>query len=340
MLPPRSTLTAMFRAKLHLFVLCFIAIAGGCKSAAPIVIVDQRPDFIPRDQVASTRWVGDAGIDWEADDGTLTFTSGSAIAVGSNQLLTGLHVWIPNPEDDRWWEMDVPRKRDLSLINRFTCSSGHKHLRHMESTFRLVAAGEPNTVLTQDGDKPRFSSWDWVVIETDKPSWRLSDAAHVHPAAADTDWIVPEGTDLFVAGYSTIFKDAVVQETEDPGEEVRTDIPHLGYALFLHRGAYILRGKSVLINGDPAIEYTHDWPKPGGHSGGGVYLWNEAEKRLELIGVLNTWSPVWMNTKSQWDFSFLGRSLFTFDTTSKEYRQAVFYAPIASALAAIEAVAD
>jgi len=76
------------------------------------------------------------------------------------------------------------------------------------------------------------------------------------------------------------------------------------------------------------MTYEADWPPPEGHSGGGVYLWNAEQARLELLGVVNAWVPTRWNWKFQswaFDFSF---------TTSESHD--MFYAPVAPALSALE----
>ena len=111
---------------------------------------------------------------------------------------------------------------------------------------------------------------DWALIETKKPFWDNLIEAPIYPPAVDPDWRAPDDTELYVLGFSSIFRN----------EEDRTT--------FIQGGPYTIATKSLNVSDFPALQYDKDWPTPRGHSGGGVYIWNEETKQLELIGVFHS----------------------------------------------------
>ncbi len=63
----------------------------------------------------------------------------------------------------------------------------------------------------------------------------------------------------------------------------------------------------------PMVSYPYDWPGPGGHSGGGVYLWNATSRQPELIGVFHTHNATTTLVR------FMGLGLFEADAWSLGY---------------------
>ena len=99
-----DTLGGMKRI-LHTAVLLLIASGGGCQSNNA-VIIDQLPDFIPKEQTHSTVMLT-VGTDSDTRFG------GSAIILSDTQLLTNRHVWV---REDEWWNSDTFRRTTNRLF--------------------------------------------------------------------------------------------------------------------------------------------------------------------------------------------------------------------------------
>ncbi|MBC8201862.1 MAG: hypothetical protein H8E86_07415 [Planctomycetes bacterium] len=241
---------------LHTAVLLLIASSYGCQSNNA-VIIDQLPDFIPKEQTHSTLMLT-MGL-----DSSIRFGS-SAIILSDTQLLTNRHVWV---REDEWWNSEPLEEQQIGFF--FTCTKCDKLHEHSE-IFELVAIGEVKSEL----DSPEFQTdrllSDWVLIETKKPFWDSLLGAPIYPPAIDPDWRAPDGTDLYVLGFSSIFRN----------EEKQTS--------FIQGGPYTIAAKAMNAGDFPVLQYDNDWPTPRGHSGGGVYIWNEKTKQLELVGVFHS----------------------------------------------------
>jgi len=160
---------------LHSSAILLIVVASGCQSGRSVV-VDERPYYIPLEQIESTICI------------KVGKAQGSAVILDSTHLLTCSHVF------------GHEKTQEVSLLG-ITTSSGK--VDQIKSEFHLVDEGEYDdaVVLTVD-IKPED---DWALIKTEMPNWDAKNAAIIHPAAVDPKWVVPEGTELFLVGYSPIF---------------------------------------------------------------------------------------------------------------------------------------
>ena len=174
--------------------------------------------------------------------------SSSAIILSDTQLLTNRHVWV---HEDEWWNSELQEEQLVGFF--YTCNKCDKlHLN--TATFEIVAAGEIDTNKETTAEELRIEKAlsDWALIETNKPFWDSLIPAPIHPPAIDPEWRVSDGTDLYVVGFSSIFKNESTQSN------------------FVQGGPYTIAAKSVLVKDTPAISYNEQWPAPLGHSGGGV----------------------------------------------------------------------
>lgn len=257
--------------------------------------------------------------------------------VGPRHLVTNAHVWS---ESDPWWGAQLPSERDLTLFDR-SASWTIKQTGEVKTLtpprwyasqkFRLVASGAAALEVGPDGEYTGTSlnQGDWALVETDELTWDEGDLAHVHPPALDPDWRVPDGTELFALGFAAIFKTVEREEPTGDGAE-----PEAGaHASFLKAGPYTLKGRALWIDGLCTLAYTPGWPQPKGHSGGGVYLWNEEAERLELVGVFHSWMS--FRTTRHAVITPLGISALSFEWESEEKARRLIYAPIAGALKAL-----
>jgi hypothetical protein len=320
------------RSKRHYLAIGFLALACACQSAGGVV--DQRPEFIAKRQLRSTVWLG------LSENGKNITGMGSAVIVGPNRLLTNAHVWSA---DDPWWGSDLREEAFL-----FLCKRGQKHVvmighdqghqeagsgdiqfaelpnKLVKTKFRLVAHADTSIVksdvvellhgeVAQQSRPPMLWSKDWVVIETDRPTWQPADAAILHPAAMALDWLPARGTDAFIAGFSSVFV---------KGSKVEGEFSLRGLHSFIEEGPYVLSGKVLHVEesyatdkakSQPMVSYLYDWPSPGGHSGGGVYLWNATSRQPELIGVFHTHNATTSLAR------FMGLGLFEVDAWSLGY---------------------
>lgn len=298
-------------------------------------VVDQRPDHLPAEQLSSARWVSP-----QNEAGERSFAS--AIVVGPRHLVTNAHVWA---ESDPWWEAELAPERDLTLFDRsasWTIKEVEGDVTTMSSPewyapqkFRLVASGASTLEVGPDGEYTETSRnhGDWALVETDELTWDEGDLAYVHPPARDPDWRVPDGTELFVLGFSSIFKTAERGDPTGDGVTPATVFEPKPVASFIKAGPYTLKGHALLIDGLSTLTYTPGWPQPKGHSGGGVYLWNEEAERLELVGVFHSWMSFLMTRNAV--IKPLGISALSFEWESEEQTRRLIYAPISGALQAL-----
>jgi hypothetical protein len=212
------------------------------------------------------------------------------------------------------------------------------HIR--EVSFRLIASGMSDLEFDSEGGATRTSrlSCDWAVIETDSPSWSPEEVAVIHPPAMDPDWVVPEDVELFILGYSSIFEGATPRRGVDSeGSDIQPiAIPPIpiqprprDLLPFIRGGPYTLKGRSEILDGIWYVTYPHEWPRPGGHSGGGVFLWNEDAQRLELVGVFHTWDQATKTTI--WESSLFGISVLSVQRSSEEKIRLLAFSPISGA---------
>lgn len=251
-----SKMKRFLSATAFLLLLC----GYGCQSNNA-VITDQLPDFIPKEQTHSTVMltVGEEHGDQ---------FGGSAIILTDTKLITNRHVWT---NSDEWWNIEPKKEQKLGFF--YTCKKCDKLHKNSE-IFEFIAMGEINTKL--DTDSSEFlierNRSDWVLIETKKPFWDSLLGAPIYLPSLDPDWHAPNGTNLYVLGFSSIFKNDEKQSA------------------FIQNGPYTIAGKAIEAGELHALQYNINWPTPLGHSGGGVYIWNEDTKQLELIGVFHSQS--------------------------------------------------
>ncbi|MDP6379304.1 MAG: hypothetical protein QF885_06625 [Candidatus Thalassarchaeaceae archaeon] len=287
-----------------------IAVANGCQSDR-LVVMDQRPDYISKEQTKST-----VRITFRDEEG-FRF-GGSAVILGSNSLLTNRHIWVHEKE---WWKSEPLPEQEIGVF--YTCASCDK-LHVKPQTFELVCVGEVDLGLESNNEALLWARKlsDWAVINTQKPSWNEKNVAVIHTAAMDPNWMVPEGTELYIFGFSGIFKNNESQD-EQQNEDFATKA-NAAFS-FTKNGPYAIASKAVCVKGHPAIIYNSHWPTPYGHSGGGVYLWNTETERLELVGVFHS------ESNSQLVYNFFNLMRFPLKKS-----KILFYSPIALALQALK----
>jgi hypothetical protein len=311
--------------------LTMASLLAGCQ--ATVQVIDQRPGLMSDAHASAGQWIGSV-----PRKGTLNV--GSAVAIGPNRLLTNAHVWAP---DDPWWGADLPANQKMYLFERGMESQAQINEEPVEvevsdhirgSSFRLIASGMSALELDSEGTPTRTSlrNCDWAVIETDSPSWNPEEVAVIHPPAMDPDWLIPEDVELFILGYSSIFEGTTPKgevDSEDSG------IPKTPSDLipFISGGPYTIKGRSEISDGTWSVTYPHEWPQPSGHSGGGVFLWNEEAQRPELVGVFHTWDQATITTTKE--FSLFGSSSFSVQSTSKEKVRSLAFSPISGACQAL-----
>jgi hypothetical protein len=266
---------------------------------------------------------------------------GSAVAIGPNRLLTNAHVWA---SDGAWWEADLPAKQEIYLFERGMKGQALLDEEPVEvevsdrirgSSFQLIASGVSVLELDSEGTPTRDSEFkcDWAVIETDSPSWRPEEVAVIHSPAMDPDWLIPEGVELFILGYSTIFEGTPLGGRDESWD---SDTPRKISDLipFIRGGPYTIKGRSEISDTGGYMSYSNQWPCPKGHSGGGVFLWNEKAQRPELVGVFHTWvSSTTITTVTK--FSLFGIPSLSVPNTSTERGYSLAFSPISGVCQAL-----
>ena len=303
------------------------SLLAGCQ--ATVQVIDQRPDFVSDAHAASAQWIGTLPKKGR-------WTTASAVAIGPNRLVTNAHVWAP---DDLWWSVDLPSKQKMLLFERGMESQAqvNEELAKSEvsdhtrvASFRLIASGMSGLEFDSEGGATATSrmNCDWAVIETDSPSRNPEEVAVIHPPAMDPDWVVPEDVELFILGYSSIFEGTTPRRGVDSEGSDIQPIPRDLFP-FIRGGPYTLKGRFGISGGIWHVTYPHEWPRPGGHSGGGVFLWNEDAQRLELVGVFHTWEEGIETTT--WKSSLFGISGLSVQRSSEEKIRLLAFSPISGA---------
>lgn len=274
-----------------------IVVASGCQGNR-VEVVDQRPDYIPLEQIGSTICI------------KVGLAVGSAVILDSNHLLTNDHVFGHETNQE---------------VRLFGISTSSGKFDRMNSDFQLVDSGVFDVKAENDGAESDWTHFttdvtsDWALIKTDNPRWDAKNAAIIHPAAKDPEWVIPEGTELFLLGYSNIF----MKETDEQSDSISD---YEKFLLHIKNGPYTVSGQALTSNrGLGVVAPSEDWPVPVGHSGGGVYLWNSDAERLELVGVFNGGS---MGHKTS--------DIFGLITVQLEETMYLLYSPIAPALQALK----
>jgi len=311
--------------------LAMASLLAGCQ--ATVQVVDQRPDFVSDAHASAGQWIG-------SSSGKGTLNMGSAVAIGPNRLLTNAHVWA---SDDPWWGAELPANQKMYLFERGLEGQTLINEEPVEveisdhikkSSFRLIASGMSALELDSEGTPTRTSirNCDWAVIETDSPSWNPEAVAVIHPPAMDPDWLIPEDVELFILGYSPIFEGTTPKGEVDSGDSgIRQTASDL--ITFISEGPYTIKGRSGIKDGTWSVTYPHEWPQPSGHSGGGVFLWNQEAQRPELVGVFHSWDQTAVTTTKE--LSLFGNSSFSVQSTSKEKVRSLAFSPISGACQAL-----
>lgn len=179
---------------------------------------------------------------------------GTGVALGGGYVLTARHV-LEEPNDALLFREPAqligrsrPFPRWLSRPPGDTIPP-----RFLSATARLVAEGGPES--------------DWAVIHTSEPM-AFGAAAPLHQPALSPDFQMMDGTPVYLIGFPTRL------------------MPHRNDTVSLTETPYVIGGR--IRNGflGPSMEYSYWGTDVGGASGGGVFLWNEANQQLELVGVL------------------------------------------------------
>ena len=81
---------------------------------------------------------------------------------------------------------------------------------------------------------------------------------------------------------------------------------------FFKEGPYIVAGDAIESSPQEghvqrhAFRTPNNYPSLGGHSGGGVFVWNDKTNQLELIGIISSTADVSAIEKGHWEGSFFG----------------------------------
>lgn len=255
--------------------LCLLALVAlpltSCQQAAPQILRSQSATALSQHEVRSTIWLGH-----HQEGGFAGY--GSAVIVGEKQLLTNRHFWV---QADNWRESPLPERATLSLLGQ----QGD----FLARDFRLIAAGDPGKPSSQrtEASHDRVNRSDWVLIETDAPIWTTEDIAPLHEPARTPKWQAVPGSQLFIAGFSSVFMpDSLERNLRKEGE-----LPWETYGQlvrFFESGPYLIEGPAKLVSGTAVMDFHVDSAVPLGHSGGGVYVWNSQNRRAELIGLFHS----------------------------------------------------
>ena len=137
---------------------------------------------------------------------------------------------------------------------------------------------------------------------------------------------------LVHAEFRLFAGDALQRPDDRRGEPVPAGWEQL--EAFLAAEPYTVVGEAQQIEGLPGVSYPAGWPPPKGHSGGGVYRWNEEARQAQLVGVFNTWLPLRSEVTRQ--VAPLGLSALAFERRSEEDGWALVYAPLAPVVSALQ----
>ena len=244
-------------------------LVAGCSSGP--VLVDQRPPMAADAELDSTIWIG------LTSKGRLT-NAASAVVIGPDLLVTNRHC---TPASEPWWSSNAV---DCPNIWFNVVTDGTSSLQRRSSTVEAfgqvpdsIASRTPREIYTNSDLLNKINDADWVTLKIDDPPWSPESVAVIHEPALDPTWSPPAGTPLFMLGYSPVFLDPDGFEKVNPSS--------FRYRSFIKHGPYAIAGPALTADSIPAIDYELGLPKPEGHSGGGVYLWNSDSDRLELIGI-------------------------------------------------------
>jgi len=163
------------------------------------------------------------------------------------------------------------------------------------------------------------------------------------PPATHPDWIVPEGTELFIVGFSPIFFEKDIIEFEKPNDDPSNYVGNqlltsTNRSSFIKEGPYTIRAESFRYDeSEFGLSYSNHWPIPRGHSGGGVYIWVKETQRLELVGVFQSRNLLRTEMTRKYHFDFFGTRIPLFSLTKKGRTSVLHYSRIGNILATQDA---
>jgi len=292
---------------------CLLALAvlplASCQQAAPQILRSESATALSQDEVRSTIWLGH-----HQEGGFAGY--GSAVIVGEKQLLTNRHFWV---QEDNWRSAPLPERATLALLG--------KQGDFLARDFRLIAAGEPGKQSSRKNaaSQGRLNRSDWVLIETDAPIWSSNDIAPLHEPARIPQWQAVPGSQLFIAGFSSVFMPASLERNLPKDGE----LPSKTYGELVHffeSGPYLIEGPAKLVSGTAVMDFHVDSAVPLGHSGGGVYVWNSQNRRAELIGLFH--SRVLTTETTEVKSKPLGLEILSSTKVQESSTAALCYAPL------------
>ena len=303
---------------LHASLVTLIIFFAGCKSGNPTLVTDQLPHYVPKEQLLSTIKLTMR----EVEGPVTTYYSGCGIILDENHLLTNSHIWATK-------DGEISQNRNVQVTVK--CKKGKDHLHSITQNFKLVA---------DSGDRDLE---DWALIYCEDPYWNAKNAAYIHPPATHPDWIVPEGTELFIVGFSPIFFEKDITEFEKPNDDPSNYVGNqlltsTNRSSFIKDGPYTIRAESFHYDeSEFGLSYSNHWPIPLGHSGGGVYIWNKETQRLELVGVFHSRNLLRTEMTRDYHFDFFGTRIPLYSSTKKDRTAVLHYSRIGNILATEDA---
>ena len=321
---------------LRTYLVFIILFTAGCQSAGPAVLKDQLPPHIPKNQTHSVIPL----MLFMQKDGKAEYKIASGVILDKHHLLTARHV-VHTEEDTVWHECDLADEVSITIFRK--CEDGKDHLHINKQEYEIVG-GDNITKEVEGCTFCRYTLSDWAVVKIDTPTWNPDDAVSIHKPALDPEWTVPPGTMLYAAGYSPAFSEhsqfELVSEPADSGElntVVDNDESFATRPVKLHTfyksGPYIVAGGALETPLEEGHVQRHSFSTPNnypsikGHSGGGVFIWNDKTNQLDLIGVICATADVRANYKTHWEGSFLGIP-YEFETHGNEQIRSNKYVPI------------
>ncbi len=321
------------RRILSTFLLFMILFTIGCQSSGPSVLKDQLPSHIPKNQTSS---VVPLMISISKDQKG-SHSLGSGVILDKHHLITARHV-VHTDEDVDWLDSDLADK--VALYTFIQCKKGKDHL-HINTQEYEIVGGEDIPKEIEGCISCKATLLDWAVVKTDTPNWNPDDAVSIHKPALNPEWRVTPGTVLYCAGYSPAFSELSYMELlSEPTDSVELNIVVKNgetYATrstklhtFIKEGPYIVAGDAIESSPQEghvqrhAFRTPNNYPSLGGHSGGGVFVWNDKTNQLELIGIISSTADVSAITK--WEGSFFG--ILNFETHIDNDIRSNRYVPI------------
>lgn len=201
---------------------------------------------------------------------------GSAVVLSPHHLLTCAHVWATA---EPWWDERLQQARETLLFE----ASGDGDVTLRRRRLRLCASGMDTR--TQRAT-PTLD--DWALLEADEPLWPEAAAAPVLWDAREPAWRVPSGSELRVYGYAHRFFAGPMPDGPAPADGAPLAGGWRRLAEFVRNGPYCIAGTAAADPRAPRLDCTSDLAPPEGHSGGGVFVVDEASGALRLVGLFHS----------------------------------------------------